>query len=418
MHSLEKGETTMSLTRRGLLGTAAAAATLPVLPARAQTPTIKIGILGDQSGVYRDLSGPVAIACVKQAVTDSKAAGRDIPIEFVTGDHQNKPDIGASLARQWIDRDKVDMIVDVPNSAVALAVAGVCKEMDRVYINSPGATADLTGPQCAPTTVHWTLDTWMLAHSTGGAMVKAGGDSWFFITADYAFGHALQRDTANFVTQAGGKVLGNVLAPLGNSDFSSFLIQAQSSNAKVIGLCNAGADTVNCIKQAGEFGITAKGTKLAGLLVFISDVHALGLQTAQGIVVSNTFYWDRDDRTRAFSKRLQPAIGDLRAGMGQAGCYGGTFHYLKAVAAMGVADAKKSGAATVSKMKSMPTEDDCFGPGSIRADGRALHPVYLYEVKAPGESKYPWDYYKLLATTPAEQGFRPLADGGCPMIKA
>jgi len=368
--------------------------------------------------VYRDLSGPIAIEAVKLAIADSKAAGRDIAVEIVTGDHQNKPDIGAALARQWLERDGVDMITDVPNSAVALAVAGVCKEADKVYINSPGATADLTGPQCAPTTVHWTMDTWMLAHSTGGAMVKAGGDSWFFITADYAFGHALERDTANFVTQAGGKVLGNVLAPLGNSDFSSFLIQAQSSGAKVIGLANAGSDTVNCIKQAGEFGITEKGVKLAGLLVFVSDVHALGLQTAQGIVVSNTFYWDRDDRTRAFSTRLQPHIGDRRAGMGQAGCYAGTWHYLKAVAAMGVADAKKSGAATVARMKAIPTEDDCFGPGTIRADGRCIHPVYLYEVKKPSESKYAWDYYKLLATTPAAEGFRPLDAGGCPLVKS
>jgi branched-chain amino acid transport system substrate-binding protein len=397
------------------LGTAAAT-TLPLARARAQAPSIKIGVLGDQSGVYRDLSGPIAIAAVKLGIADSKAAGRDIPVEIIFGDHQNKPDIGASLARQWIERDGVDMITDVPNSAVALAVAGVCKDMDRVYINSPGATADLTGPQCAPTTVHWTMDTWMLAHSTGGAMVKAGGDTWFFITADYAFGHALERDTSNFVKQAGGKVLGSVLAPLGNSDFSSFLIQAQSSGAKVIGMCNAGADTVNTVKQAGEFGITAKGVKLAGLLVFISDVHALGLQTAQGIVVSNTFYWDRDDRTRAFSKRLQPAIGDARAGMGQAGCYAGTFHYLKAVAAMGVAEAKKSGAATVARMKSIPTDDDAFGAGSIRPDGRCLHPVYLYEVKSPAESKYPWDYYKLLATTPPEEGFRPLNEGGCPLV--
>jgi len=332
-------ETSMRMTRRGLLGTAA---TLPALRARAQSPSIKIGVLGDQSGVYRELSGPIAIAAVKLGIADAKAAGRDVAVEIITGDHQNKPDIGAGLVRQWIDRDGVDMVIDVPNSAVALAVAGVCKELDKVYINSPGATADLTGPQCAPTTIHWTMDTWMLAHSTGGAMVKAGGDSWFFITTDYAFGHALQRDTANFVTQAGGKVLGNVMAPLGNSDFSSFLIQAQASGAKVIGLCNAGADTVNTIKQAGEFGIAAKGVKLAGLLVFISDVHALGLQAAQGIVVSNTFYWDRDDRTRAFSKRLQPAIGEARAGMGQAGCYGGTFHYLKAVATMGAAEAKKA----------------------------------------------------------------------------
>ncbi|WP_428485061.1 ABC transporter substrate-binding protein [Rhodopila sp.] len=410
----------MVLTRRGLLGNSllggAAIAATTGLPARAQSPTIKIGVLGDESGVYRDLSGPIAIAAVKLAVADSKAAGRNIPVEIITGDHQNKPDVGASLARQWIERDGVDMITDTPNSAVALAVAGVCKNLDKAFINSPAATADLTGPQCAPTTVHWTMDTWMLAHSTGGAMVKAGGDSWFFITADYAFGHALERDTSNFVTQAGGKVLGNVLAPLGTSDFSSFLIQAQSSGAKVIGLCNAGSDTVNSIKQAGEFGITGKGVKLAGLLVFISDIHALGLQTAHGIVVSNTFYWDRDDRTRAFSKRLQPQIGNARAGMGQAGCYAGTFHYLKAVAAMGVAEAKKSGAATVGRMKAMPTDDDCFGPGSIRADGRALHPVYLYEVKTAAESKYPWDYYKLLATTPADQGFRPLTAGGCPMV--
>jgi branched-chain amino acid transport system substrate-binding protein len=413
-----KGVKSMPMTRRGLLATATAATTLPMARARAQSPSIKIGVLGDQSGVYRDLSGPVAIAAVKLGIADSHAAGRDIAVEVIFGDHQNKPDVGASLARQWIERDRVDMITDVPNSAVALAVAGVCKDLDRVYINSPGATADLTGPQCAPTTVHWTLDTWMLAHSTGGALVKAGGNSWFFITADYAFGHALERDTANFVTQAGGKVLGNVLAPLGNTDFSSFLIQAQSSGAKVIGLCNAGADTVNTVKQAGEFGITSKGVKLAGLLVFISDVHALGLQVAQGIVVSNTFYWDRDDRTRAFSKRLQPAIGDVRAGMGQAGCYGGTFHYLKAVAAMGVADAKKSGAATVARMKAIPTEDDCFGAGTIRADGRCLHPVYLYEVKSPAESKYPWDYYKLLATTSPEEGFRPLNEGGCPLIHA
>jgi branched-chain amino acid transport system substrate-binding protein len=406
----------MAISRRGLLGATAAAGLLPATKSRAQAPSIKIGILGDQSGVYRDLSGPIAIEAVKLAVADSKAAGHDIPVEIISGDHQNKPDIGAALTRQWIERDKVDLIVDVPNSAVALAVAGVCKDLDRAYINSPGATADLTGPQCAPTTIHWTMDTWMLAHSTGGAMVKAGGTSWFFITADYAFGHALQRDTANFVTKANGKVLGNVMAPLGTSDFSSFLIQAQSSGANVIGLCNAGADTVNSIKQAAEFGITAKGVKLAGLLVFISDVHALGLQTAQGIVVSNTFYWDRDDRTRAFTKRLQPHIGDARAGMGQAGSYAGTLHYLKAVSAMGIAEAKKSGAATVTRMKSMPTDDDCFGPGRIREDGRCLHPVYLYEVKTPAESKYPWDYYKLLATTPAEEGFRPLAEGGCPLV--
>lgn len=406
----------MSLTRRHVLAGTAAVAALPLRRARAQAPAIKIGVLGDQSGVYRDLSGPVAIEAVKLAIADAKAAGHDVQASVISGDHQNKPDVGAALARQWIERDGVDVIVDVPNSAVALAVASVCKELDKVYINTTAATADLTGPQCAPTTVHWTMDTWMLAHSTGGAMVKTGGDSWFFITADYAFGHALERDTSNFVTQAGGKVLGNVNVPLGNSDFSSYLIQAQSSGAKVIGLANAGADTVNCIKQAGEFGITQKGVKLAGLLVFISDVHALGLQTAQGIVVSNTFYWDRDDRTRAFTKRLQPHIGDLKPGMGQAGSYGGMFHYFKAASAMGIAAAKKSGSAAVSKMKSMPTDDDAFGPGSIRPDGRALHPVNLYEVKKPSESKYAWDYYKLLGQTPAQEAFRPLNEGGCPLV--
>jgi branched-chain amino acid transport system substrate-binding protein len=408
----------MPISRRELLATASLAATMPTLRAHAQAPGIKIGVLGDESGVYRDLSGPVAIAAVHLAIEESKAAGRDIPVEVLVGDHQNKPDIGAGIAQQWFERDGVDMIIDVPNSAVALAVAGVCKQRDKVYINSPGAIADLTGSQCAPTTVHWTMDTWMLAHSTGGALVKQGGDTWFFVTADYAFGHALERDTTNFITQAGGKVLGSVSHPLGTSDFSSYLLQAQASGAKVIGFCNAGADAVNAVKQAGEFGVASKGVKLAGLLMFISDVNALGLPVAHGLVVSNTFYWDHDDRTRAFTKRLAAKTNNIYPGMGQAGCYAGTWHYLKAVAQMGVAEAKKSGAATVARMKAMPTDDDAFGPGTIREDGRALHPVYLYEVKTPAESKQPWDYYKLLATTPGDQAFRPLKDGGCPFVKA
>jgi branched-chain amino acid transport system substrate-binding protein len=413
--------TPMSITRRGLLGSAAvtAAAGLPLLRARAQAgQTIRIGILGDQSGVYKDLSGPVAIAAVKQAVEEFNPSGHGFNVEFFTGDHQNKPDIGVGIARQWIDENGVDMITDVPNSAVALAIAGLCKQKDRVYINSPGATADLTGPQCAPTTVHWTMDTWMLAHSTGGALVKQGGTSWYFITADYAFGQALERDTGNFVKSAGGQVLGSSKVPLGNTDFSSVLIQAQSTGAKVIGLCNAGADTVNSIKQAGEFGITRKGTKLAGLLVFISDVHALGLELAQGLILTNTFYWDLNDGTRAFTKRLLTKTSGVYPGMGQAGCYAGTLHYLKAVTQMGVAEAKKSGAATVNVMKSIPTDDDAFGPGKIREDGRCLHPAYLFQVKTPAESKGPYDYYKLLSTTPADEAWRPLADGGCPMVHA
>ena len=278
--------------------------------------------------------------------------------------------------------------------------------------------ADLTGPQCAPTTVHWTMDTWALANSTGGALVKAGGTSWFFVTADYAFGLALERDTTAFVKQAGGTVVGSVKAPFPTSDFSSFLLQGQSSGAKVIGLCNAGSDTVNSIKQAGEFGLTQAGIKLAGLLVFISDVHALGLQTAQGLNLTESFYWDLNDRTRAFTSRVIKKTDGYHPGMGQAGCYGGTMHYLKAVAAMGVAAAKKSGTDVVNKMKSMPTDDDAFGAGSIREDGRALHPTYLFEVKTPAESKAPWDYYKLVATTPMDKAFRPLNQGGCPMVHA
>ena len=409
----------MSLTRRGLLGTAAAtAASATAFRARAQGASLKIGVLGDQSGVYRDLSGPVAIACARQAIEEMAPQLNGVAIDVVTGDHQNKPDVGASIAREWFDRDGVDMLCDCPNSAVALAVGAVCKEKDKVYINSPAMIADLTGPQCAPTTVHWTMDTWALAHSTGGALVKAGGTSWFFITADYAFGQALERDTTAFVKQAGGTVIGSVKSPFPTSDFSSFLLQAQSSGAKVIGLCNAGSDTVNSIKQAGEFGLTQAGIKLAGLLVFISDVHALGLQTAQGLNLTESFYWDLNDRTRAFTSRVIKKTDGYHPGMGQAGVYGGTIHYLKTVAAMGVAEAKKSGAATVTRMKAMATDDDAFGAGSIREDGRALHPVYLFEVKKPGESKAPWDYYKLVASTPGDQAFRPLHEGGCPMVKS
>ncbi len=403
--------------RRSLLAASAATA-LVGSRARAQGTSLKIGVLGDQSGVYRDLSGPVAIACVRQAIEEMAPHLNGVAIDVVTGDHQNKPDVGASIARQWFDRDGVDMLVDCPNSAVALAVAGVCKEKDKAYINSPAMIADLTGAQCAPTTVHFTMDTWALAHSTGGALVKAGGTSWFFVTADYAFGIALERDTTAFVKQAGGTVVGSVKAPFPTSDFSSFLLQAQSSGAKVIGLCNAGSDTVNSIKQAGEFGLTQAGIKLAGLLVFISDVHALGLQTAQGLNLTESFYWDLNDRTRAFTGRVVKKTDGYHPGMGQAGCYGGTIHYLKAVAAMGVADAKKSGTAVVDRMKSMPTDDDAFGAGSIRQDGRALHPAYLFEVKTPAESKAPWDYYKLVATTPASEAFRPLSEGGCPLVHA
>ena len=404
----------MQLKRRTLLAATAAASV--ARRSRAQDrAVIRIGVLGDQSGPYKDLSGPVAAECVRQAVREM--AGQGIAAEVLVGDHQNKPDVGAAIVRQWFDRDGVDMVTDIPNSAVALAVANVCREKDKVGINSGAGTVDLTGAQCSPNTVHWTYDTWMLAHSTGGAMVRQGGTKWFFITADYAFGTALEHDTAAFVTGAGGTVAGSVRHPPGASDFSSFLLQAQASGANVIGLCNAGADTVNCIKQAAEFGLGKGQTRLAALLIFISDVNALGLAVAQGLVLSTTYYWDLNDRTRAFAARMQPAIGGVRPGMDQAGCYAGALHYLKAVASLGTADAKRSGRVVVERMKAMPTDDDCFGPGTIRADGRALHPCYLFQVKAPGESRGPWDYYTLLATIPADQAFRPAGEGGCALVR-
>jgi branched-chain amino acid transport system substrate-binding protein len=406
----------MALTRRGLLG---AAASLAVRPrAHAQQATIRFGVLGDQSGPYRNFSGPVSIACARQAIVDFGAAAKGMAVEVLVGDHQNKPDVGAGIARRWFDEDGVDVILDVPNSAVALAVSAVARDKNKVFMVSGAGTADLTGPQCTPNTCHMSYDTWMLAHATGGAMVKAGGNSWFFITADYAFGHALQRDTANFVAAAGGKVLGNVDTPFpGTTDFSSYLLQGQASGAKVIGLANAGADTINCIKQAAEFGV-AKSAKIAGLLVYISDVHSLGLQTAQGLVLSTTFYWNLNERTRALTKRLLPKTSGQCPGMSQAGCYASALHYLKTAADMGVARAKASGREAVARMKAMPMDDDVFGRGSIREDGLAIHPAYLFEVKKPAESTGPWDYYKLLATVPAEQAFKPLAETGCPLVHA
>ena len=410
------------MNRRTLLGAAAAVPALGALPyatARAQAAnTLKLGVLTDMSGPYRDGSGPGSYAAVRQAVQDSGLLARGFNIEVVQGDHQNKPDVASNLARQWIDRDGVDVIIDVATSSCALAVNGVVKEKNKIMLNSTGATADLTGPACTPNTIHWTYDTYMLAKSTGGAMVKAGGDSWFFITADYAFGHALERDTGNLVKAQGGKVLGSTRHPFpGTTDFSSFLLQAQQSRAKVVGLANAGTDTINSVKQAAEFGLTRR-QKLAVLLFIVTDVHSLGLQTAQGLVLSETYYWDLNDRTRNLANKYKGAMGGAMPTMWQAGCYSAALHYLKAAAEMGAAQAKASGAETVAKMKAMPTDDDAFGPGSIRQDGRKIHPAYLFEVKTPAESKGAWDYYKLVQTTPAEEAWRPLAEGGCPLVRA
>lgn len=374
--------------------------------------SVKIGVLNDRSGLYADLSGEGSVNAARMAVDDFKAAEKGITVEIVSADHQNKPDVGSNIARQWYDQGGVDAIFDVPNSSVALAVSQITREKNKVFINSGAAASELTGPQCSPNTVHWSYDTVALANGTGGAMVKQGGDTWFFLTADYAFGHALERDTAAVVVKNGGKVIGSVKTPFPGQDFSSFLLQAQASKAKVIGLANAGGDTINSIKQAGEFGITRSGQKLAGLLVFISDVYALGLQTAQGLVLTEAFYWDLNDGTRAWSKRFAEKNGGRMPTTVQAGVYASLLHYLKAV------DALKSKAPqqVMAKMKEMATDDALFGEGKIRVDGRTIHDMYLFEVKKPNESKGPWDFYKLLATIPGDQAFRPLNEGNCPLV--
>ena len=382
----------------------------------AQDKTVKIGSLSDQSGLYADLGGPGSTLAAQMAVEDSGMTAKGWKIDVISGDHQNKPDVGTAIARQWFDVDKVDVIVDVPNSGVALAVKNVIKEKNGVYINSGAATSDLTNAQCSPNTVHWTYDTYMLAHTTGQALVKAGGDSWFFLTADYAFGAALERDTTAVILANGGKVVGGVKHPLNTSDFSSFLLQAQSSKAKIIGLANAGGDTTNSIKQAAEFGIVKGGQKLAALLLFITDVKAIGLETAQGLNFTETFYWDMNEQTRAFSKKF---AARMKKGapptMVQAGVYSGLIHYFKALEALG--GNPHDGIKVVDKMKSIPTDDPLFGKGEIEPNGRTIHSAYLFEVKKPSESKGPWDLYKLVGTVPGDQAFTPLDKSSCPLLK-
>src|SRR6188768_2993360 len=395
---------------------AAAAALAFSAGAQAQVSgnVVKIGILNDQSSLYADLGGQGSVLAARMAIEDFKAKEKGLNVEVIFADHQNKPDVGTQIANKWIDAEGVDMIIDTPNSGVALAVNQVIRDKKKVFINSGAASSDLTGAKCSPNTVHWTYDTWALANGTGSAIVKQGGDTWFFLTADYAFGHALERDTEAVVLKNGGKVLGKVRAPLNTQDFSSFLLQAQSSKAQIIGLANAGGDTINSIKQASEFGIVKGGQNLAGLLVFLTDVHGIGLDKAQGLILTETFYWDLNDQTRAFAKRFAAANGGKYPTMVQAGVYAGVLHYLKAVAAL---KSDTDGAKVVAKMKELPTDDPLFGKGTIRADGRKIHPAYLVEVKKPAESKAPWDYYKMRATIPADQAFRPLADGGCPLVK-
>ena len=395
---------------------ACAAAALFAGAAQAQTTQItnvKIGVLTDMSSLYADDNGAGSVAAVKMAVEDFNPAAHNMKVDIVSADHQNKPDIGSNIARQWFDVDGVDAIVDVPNSGIALAVSEVAREKNKVLLVSGAAISDLTGPKCSPNTVHWTYDTWMLAHSTAGALAKSGGDTWYFLTSDYAFGHALERDATAVVLSSGGKVLGSVSHPLNNQDFSSFLLQAQASKAKIIGLANAGGDTINAIKQGSEFGITAGGQHFAALLFYIGDVEALGLKVAQGLVLTETFYWDMNDSTRAWTKRWQAERPGKYPNMNQAGDYAAVLHYLKAIAAL---KSTADGKAEVAKMKEIPTDDPVFGKGLIRADGRKIHPAYLFEVKSPAESKYPGDDYKLRATIPADEAFRPLKDDNCPLL--
>ncbi len=374
---------------------------------------VKIGVLTDMSSVFSDVTGAGSVEAAKMAIEKlgGKIAGK--PIELVFADHQNKADIGAGVARRWFDAEGVDVIVDLPNSAVALAVNEIARERGKAILISGAASSDLTGSKCSPTTVQWTYDTWALANSTAKAVVAEGGKRWYFLTADYAFGHAMQRDAGALVEANGGKVIGSVRHPLNTNDFSSFLIQAQSSRAEIIGLANAGADTANSIKQAAEFGITRGGQKLVGLLITIPDIHAVGLKAAQGLMFTGAFYWNRNAETRKFSEALAKRNRGVHPDMIQAGVYASILHYAKAVEKTNSDDGKT----VVDAMKAMPTDDPLFGKGSIRADGRKLHPIYLFKVKSPEESKEPWDYYNVVQTIEPDAAFRPVAAGSCPLVK-
>ena len=402
------------LVKRGMQVAAALALSAGLAQAQISDGVIKIGVMNDQSGTYADLAGPGSVVAARMAVDDFGAAKKGLKVEILVADHQNKPEVGSGIARQWFDVDKVDAIVDVPTSSVVLAVNQIAREKNRVLIVSTGATSDLYGKACTPNSLHWTYDTWSLANGTATTVIKNGGNTWFFLTADYAFGHALERDTEAVVLKSGGKVMGKVRHPFPSADMSSFLLQAQSSKAKIIGLANAGADTINAIKQGAEFGIVKGGQQFAGLLVFLTDVHSLGLNVAQGLLLTESFYWDLNPQTRAWSQRFAKLHKGAMPTMGQAGVYSAVLHYLKAVESL---KSDTPGDKVVAKMKELPTDDPVFGKGRVRTDGRKIHDMYLFEVKKPSESKGAWDYYHLRGTIPAEQAFRPEKDGGCPLVK-
>ena len=381
-------------------------------PAQPSTP-LKIGVLSDFTSVYSDIGGQGNVEATKMAIEDFGGKMFGKPIEMISADVLNKADVAASLARKWWDNENVDMIIDMPTSATALAVMDLSKQFQKILIITDAASSDITGKSCSPYTAHWTYDTYGNARTVGGAIVKQGGDSWYFITADYVFGHSIERDTGDVIKAAGGKVLGSSKHPLNSPDFSSYLLQAQQSKAKVIGLANGGGDTINTIKQAGEFGIVDAGQKLAGIVMFISDIHSLGLKIAHGLVITEAYYWDLNDRTREFGKRFFERMKRMPT-MNQASTYSGTLHYLKAVQAAGTKETK----AVLAKMRETPVRDAFTDNGFLREDGRMVHSMFLLEVKKPEESKYPWDYYKVLAEVPGDQVFRPLTDGACPLVSA
>ena len=395
-----------------LLAASALAASSGAASAQISDDVVKIGVLTDMSSLYADATGKGSLTAVQMAVADYGSKVKGKPVEVVYADHQNKPDVGVSIARNWYDNEKVDAIFDVPTSSIALPISQLTREKNRIHMNSGAGSSDITGVACSPNTVHYTYDTYALSNVAGKAMVKRGEDTWFFVTADYAFGHALERDAANVVKESGGKVLGAVRHPLNSSDFSSYLLQAQASKAKVIALANAGGDTTNALKQAAEFGIVQGGQKMIALLQEITDTHSLGIKATQGLIVTDAFYWDMNDETRAFSKRFYAKVGSMPT-MIQAGLYSATMHYLKAIEATGTDEAPK----VMAQMRATPINDFFAKNGKIRIDGRMVHDMYLFEVKKPEESKGEWDLYKLLATVPGDEAFRPLDKGGCPLVK-
>ena len=374
---------------------------------------VKVGVLNDASGVFQDTNGPGSVEAAKMAAEDFAGGGKNIKVEIVSADHQNKADVGSAIVRRWIDVEGVDAIVDVPNSAVGLAVNALIRGTKMTFLASSTASSDLTGKDCSPNTVQWVTDTWSIAHSTTAPVLARGDNSWYFLTVNYALGQAIERDSAAVIEAAGGKVLGSARHPLGTADFSSFLLQAQASKAKVIGLANAGADSINLVKQSAEFGIRDAGQTLVAFLVFVNDIHAMGLQAAQGLQFTEAFYWDMNDETRTFAKRFAARTGGKMPSANQAGVYSATLAYLKGVAESGSDDAKD----VVPAMKKTPFKDPLFGDVTIRADGRTTHNMYLFEVKKPAESKYPYDYYKLVSTVTGDKAFRPMAEGNCPLVK-